>query len=110
MARRSRTRASALLMQDSPQDDLSVRVEFSCRNESEPGVEAGRAPLAGHMAGEQLGGALAAHQFHDLSHDLPAVALALMPVVDEQLPEEPRAVDLGRLRLDVPAQHDEPDR
>jgi len=31
-------------------------------------------------------------------------------VVDEQLPAEPWAVDLGRLGLDVPAQHDEADR
>ena len=54
--------------------------------------------------------ALAAHQLHDLSHHLPAVAHALMPVVDEQFPQEPWADDLGRLRFDVPAQHDEPDR
>ena len=74
-------------LNDSPQEDLSFGVELSRRNESEPGVEAGWTPLAGHMAGEQLGGTLIAHQHHDLSHDLPAVTLALVAVVDDQLPE-----------------------
>jgi hypothetical protein len=96
--------------QVAPQDDLALRVTFSGRDESQPGVEAGRPAVAGNVAGEQLGGALAAHQLHDLPHDLPAVALALVAVVDEQLPEEPGTVDVRRLRLDVPAQHHEADR
>ena len=93
-----------------PQDDLALRVTLSGRDEAQPGVEAGRASLAGHVAREQLGGAVAAHQLGDLPHDLPAVTPVLIAVVDEQLPEEPGTVEIRGLRLHVPAQHHEADR
>ena len=91
------------------QDDLTVGIEVSSRDEPVARVEAGRATLTGHVAGEQFRCSVRPHQLHDLPQDLLAVALPLVVRVDEQLPQEPRPVDVRRLRLHVPAQHDEPD-
>lgn len=52
---------------------------------------------------------MAADQFNDQSHDLMAVAEALVTVVDEQFPQKPRAFNAWRLRVDLPRQHDKPD-
>lgn len=46
----------------------------------------------------------------DLSDDLPSVAAALVALVDEQLPQKPWTDDARRVRRDVPAEHDKPDR
>lgn len=90
-------------------EDLAV-VDGSRRDEAECLVETGWTAIAKRVTGQQFGATLASNQVHDLSHDLTAVAEALVTVVDEQLPQKPRADDAGRLRVDIPSQHDKPDR
>lgn len=96
-------------MQVKSREYLAV-VDFSGRNESKSCIEAVGATFPRRIAGEQLGRSLCADQSYYFLHDRLAIAAALMPVIDEQLPQEPRSDELWRLRLHVPAQHDEPDR
>jgi hypothetical protein len=82
------------LSQVQSEDDLSVRVEVTPWDESELCVTLAGLPSPGTWLVSSFLRALAAHQFHDLLHDFPAVAPPLVPVVDEQLPEKPGTVDL----------------
>ena len=102
------TPSSGSVLELQEQDDLAVGVDVTGRDESESCVEAGRVTVAGHIAGEELGGPMCADQLHDLAQDLLSVAEALMAEVDEELPQEPWPVGVGRLRPHVPTQHDEP--
>src|SRR5581483_1429928 len=80
-------------------DDFAVLVDITGRHEPEPLVEPGRAAGQRDVAGQQLGRAFGAHELHDLPNDLGAVPAALVPLVDEQLPQEPRPDDHRRIRL-----------
>src|SRR5262245_48196930 len=92
------------------QDDLAALVEVSCRPEPEVPVEGLRSSGARNAARQQLGRPVLADDLCDQPHNLTAVAAALLSLVDEQRPEEPRPDDPGWLRNDVPAEHHEPDR
>ena len=96
-------------IQRQARQDLAVVVDGSCRSEAELFVEPGWTAIAERVAGQEFGGTVTSHEFHDLTDDLVAVAAALVPVVDEQFPQEPRSDDPGRLRVDVPSHHDEAD-
>src|SRR5712692_7676518 len=98
------------LGQHEPHDDLAVPVELARRHEPEPLVKPGRPTVLRYVAGQQLRRTLGPHELRDLPNDIQAVTAALMPLVDKQLPQEPRPDDLRRLRLHVPAHHHELDR
>lgn len=109
MCELSSGRRGPLPAQRQTREDLAVVVDDCRLDESECCVETGWTALAKRVAGQQLCGTLTSYQFHDLPHDLVAIAEALVTVVDEQLPQKPRADDSRRLRVDIPSQHDEPD-
>ena len=52
-------------------------------------VEPGGPAVLRYIAGQQLRRALGPHQLRDLADDRRAVAAALVPLVDEELPQEP---------------------
>src|SRR5215472_2836672 len=85
-------------------------VDFTRRLEPEPAVEAGWPAVAEHVAGQQLPGALGPHKVRDQPDDRSAISSALVLLVDDQLPQEPRPDYLRRIRLRVPADHDESDQ
>src|SRR5207342_2145591 len=93
------------------QDGLAVDVEIASRHEPEPLVERCRAAIeVAETAGEQFTRARLADELSHDAYRLSSVAPALMPVVDQQLPQKPRADDLRRPWNAVPADHDEADR
>src|SRR5207248_672697 len=88
-------------------NDLATFIGLAGRHEPEPLVEPSRPIVPRYETGQQFRGALSPHQPRDLPDDRRAVAAALVPLVDQQLPQEPRPNDLRRLRLAVPADHHE---
>ena len=93
------------------QDGLAVDVEIASRHEPEPLVERCRAAVeVEEAAGEQLPRARLADELSHDAYRLSSVAPALIAVVDQQLPQKPRADDLRRPGNAVPADHDEADR
>ena len=70
---------------------------------------AGPAIAANDVAGGQFIAARGANVIGNLPHDFAPVSVALVAFVDQQLPQEPRADDLRRLRDTILAQHHEPD-
>ena len=79
-------------------------------HEAEPFVERLRRTLALSAAGEQGVAAVGAHGVGHEADSGGAVALPLVPRVDEEPPEEVGAPELVRHGHDVPADHDEADR
>jgi hypothetical protein len=53
---------------------------------------------------------VSAHEIGDKPHGLPPVSEPLVPLIDDQLPQEPWPDDPRWVRSDIPAQHHEPDR
>src|SRR5690242_8394563 len=91
-------------------DHLAVPVKFAGGQEPDPLIEPGRPAAVGHVAGQQLGRPLRADYLGDLPNGLDAVAVALVPHVNDYLPQEPRSDDGRWLRLNVPARHHRTDR
>lgn len=89
---------------------LALRVEVAGLDEAEALVETAGAIVPHPVAGEQLGRPLGADEPGDLVDNRSTDAAALMPLINEELPQEPRADDVRRIRRHVPAEHDEADR
>jgi len=90
-------------------DDLAVLVQLASATEADAPVERLRPAIAQDAAGEQLGRSIGAHEVGDEADRLAAVPATLMPLVDQQLPQELRPDDPRWLGSDVPAEHDESD-
>ena len=97
-------------LQDPAQHDLAIRVQVTSWDEAQAGVEAERISLTHDVAGQKLGSPGCPYEVDHLSHGLLPVTMTLVLVVDEQFPEEERAVVVGRRSHDVPRHHDEADR
>src|SRR5688500_2524695 len=92
------------------EDALALRVEAARRDESQALVEGIGATLGDDVAGVQLRRTLGSDEPNDLLDDRATDAAALVPLVHDELPEEPGTDDVRRLRSHVPAEHDEADR
>src|SRR5215475_15225334 len=80
--------------QGEPRDDLAVAVVLAGRHEPEPLAEPGEPVVLRCIAGQQFGGALGPHQLSDLPHHRRGITAALVPLVAEQLPQQPWPDDL----------------
>jgi len=91
------------------EDRLAIFVVVAGRGEPHVTPERLRAVLARYTAREEPFGTICACDLRDEPDRLAAEALALVPLVHDQLPEEPGPDDPRRVRDGVPAQHDESD-